>query len=172
MKKIMKGNIFWPTVVMFLIALALFIAAALQGEGKQIAGLKSAWTMTWQILPLLLFAFITAGMVQVLVPREIIARWVGDESGLRGILIGTLAGAFTPGGPYVSLPVAAGLLKAGAGISTMVAFLTGWSLIAVSRLPLQVGIMGWRFTWIQLLSVVLLAPVAGLIASLIVRWIK
>jgi uncharacterized membrane protein YraQ (UPF0718 family) len=172
MKKIMNSNIFWPTVVMFMIALALFIVASLQGEGKNITGLKSAWSMTWQILPLLIFALITAGMVQVLIPKEVIAKWVGDESGIRGILLGTLAGAFTPGGPYVSLPIAAGLLKAGAGIGTMVAFVAAWSLIAVSRLPLQVGIMGWRFTWIHLLSVVVLAPVAGLIANLIVKWIK
>jgi uncharacterized membrane protein YraQ (UPF0718 family) len=172
MKKIMNSNIFWPTVVMFLIAVALFILASLKGEGKNVAGLKSAWEMTWQILPLFLFAFVTAGLVQVLIPREVIAEWVGDESGIRGILIGTLAGAFTPGGPYVSLPVAAGLLKAGAGMGTMVAFLASWSLIAVSRLPLQIGIMGWRFTLIQLVSVMIFPPIAGLIANLLVKWIK
>jgi uncharacterized membrane protein YraQ (UPF0718 family) len=172
MKKIMNSNIFWPTVVMFLIAVALFVVASLQGGSKNIAGLKSAWGMTWQILPLLLFAFVTAGLVQVLIPREVIAEWVGDESGIRGILIGTLAGAFTPGGPYVSLPVAAGLLKAGAGMGTMVAFLASWSLIAVSRLPLQIGIMGWRFTLIQLVSVMIFPPIAGLIANLLVKWIK
>jgi uncharacterized membrane protein YraQ (UPF0718 family) len=172
MKKLMNANIFWPTVVMFGIALALFILASLRGEGKGAAGLKSAWDMTWQILPLLIFAFITAGMVQVLIPREAIASWVGEESGIRGILLGTLAGAITPGGPYVSLPVAAGLLKAGAGIGTMVAFVASWSLIAVARLPLQVGIMGWRFSVVHLLSVMIFPPIAGLIANQLVRWIK
>ncbi len=172
MKKLMKGNIFWPTLVMFLIALALFIIASIEGKGKEIEGLKSAWTMTWQILPLLLFAFIAAGMVEALIPREMVGRWVGNESGMRGIMIGTLAGALTPGGPYVSLPVAAGFLKAGAGMSTMVAFVAGWSLMSVARLPLEVGILGWRFTWIHMLSVLLLAPVAGLLAGLIVRWLE
>ncbi|MEE9463873.1 MAG: permease, partial [Bacteroidales bacterium] len=124
MKKIMSSNIFWPTVVMFIIALALFIIATLQGEGKNVAGLKSAWNMTLQIIPLLIFAFIIAGLVQTLLPRDLISTWVGDESGFRGILFGTLAGALTPGGPYVSLPIAAGLLKTGASIPTMVAFVT------------------------------------------------
>ena len=168
----MKSNIFWPTVIMFLIALALFIIASLQGDGKNIAGLKSAWGMTWQIIPLLIFAFIVAGMAQTLIPKDMIARWVGDESGFRGILFGTLAGAFTPGGPYVSLPIAAGLLKAGAGIGTMVAFVTAWSLLSVSRLPLEVGIMGWRFTLVHYLSVIIFPPIAGLIANLLVKWIK
>ena len=172
MKKLMGNNIFWPTVIMFLIATSLFILATIQGDGKNVAGLKSAWTMTYQIIPLLIFAFITAGMVQILIPREIIAKWVGDESGMRGILFGTLAGSITPGGPFISLPIAAGMLKAGAGMGTMVAYVSAWSLIAVARLPLFVGIMGWRFTWIHLLSVLIFPPLAGIIAQQIVRLIR
>jgi uncharacterized membrane protein YraQ (UPF0718 family) len=172
MKKIMSSNIFWPTVVMFIIALALFIIATLQGEGKNVAGLKSAWNMTLQIIPLLRFAFIIAGLVQTLLPRDLISTWVGDESGFRGILIGTVTGALTPGGPYVSLPIAAGLLRTGASIPTMVAFVTGWSLMNIARLPLEVGIMGWRFTLIHYLSVIIFAPLAGLIATLLVKLLK
>lgn len=172
MKKIMSSQIFWPTVVMFVIAVVLFIIASLQGEGKNVAGLKSAWNMTLQIIPLLIFAFIIAGLVQTLIPRDLISSWVGDESGFRGILIGTVAGALTPGGPYVSLPIAAGLLKTGASIPTMVAFVTGWSLMSVARIPLEVGIMGWRFTLIHMLSVIIFAPLAGLLASLIMKLIK
>ena len=172
MKKIMSSQIFWPTVVMFVIAVVLFIIASLQGEGKNVAGLKSAWNMTLQIIPLLIFAFIIAGLVQTLIPRDLISSWVGDESGFRGILIGTVAGALTPGGPYVSLPIAAGLLKTGASIPTMVAFVTGWSLMSVARIPLEVGIMGWRFTLIHLLSVIIFAPLAGLLAILIMKLIK
>ena len=168
----MSSNIFWPTVVMFVLALALFIIALLQGEGRHITGLKSAWTFTIQILPLLIFALIVAGLVQVLIPRDLISTWVGDESGFRGTRIGSVAGARTPGGPYVSLPIAAGLLKTGASIPTMVAFVTGWALMSVARLPLEVGIMGWRFTIIHLLSVIVFAPLAGLIASLLMKLIK
>ncbi|MFQ5870056.1 MAG: permease, partial [Candidatus Zixiibacteriota bacterium] len=98
-------------------------------------------------------------------PEELLSRWVGKESGLRGILIGTLAGGLTPGGPFVSLPVAAGFLRAGASIGTMVAFLTGWSLWAVSRLPMEVGIMGWKFTVVRLATTFFFPPIAGLIAN-------
>ncbi len=168
----MSNSIFWPTVIMFLIAAALFIIATLQGDGRNVTGLKAAWTMTYQIIPLLIFAFITAGMVQILIPKEEIAKWVGDESGFRGLLFGTLAGSITPGGPFISLPIAAGMLKAGAGMGTMVAYVTAWSLIAVARLPLFVGIMGWRFTWIHLLSVIIFPPIAGLIAQQIIRLLR
>ncbi len=172
MKKLMGNNMFWPTVIMFIIAVALFIIASLQGEGKNVLGLKAAWPMTYQIIPMLVFAFIVAGLVQVLLPQEVISGWIGEESGIRGILIGTLGGAITPGGPFVSMPIAAGMLKAGAGMGTMVAFLTSWSLIAISRLPLEVGIMGWRFTLIRMLTILIFPPLAGLLANLIVKIIK
>ena len=161
-----------PTIIMGIIALALFVITTMQGQGQNTAGLKSAMRMTVEILPLLIFAFIVAGYVQVLIPKELLSKWVGAESGLRGILIGTFAGGLTPGGPYVSLPIAAGLLKSGASMGTMVAFITSWSLYAVARLPMDIGILGVRFTVIRLISIVIFPPIAGIFANAISRYIN
>jgi uncharacterized membrane protein YraQ (UPF0718 family) len=125
-----------PTVILGVLAVVLLYVGYAKGQGQHITGLKLSMKMTIQILPLIVFAFIVAGMVQVLVPQELLSRWIGAESGLRGILIGT-----------------------------MVAFLTGWSLWAVSRLPLEVGIMGWRFTAIRLVCTFFFPPIAGLMAQ-------
>jgi uncharacterized membrane protein YraQ (UPF0718 family) len=153
-----------PTIVMGILAISLVIIGYKRNDGEYLVGLKSALTMTIEILPLLIFAFIVAGMVQVLLPTEILSKWVGNESGIKGIMIGAIVGGLAPGGPYVSLPIVAGLLKSGAGVGTMVAFLTGWSLWAVGRLPMEVGILGWKFTLIRLLSILIFPPIAGLIA--------
>lgn len=64
------------TVVMALIAVILVIIGYSKGEGQHITGLKSALKMTIDILPLLVFAFIVAGMVEVLLPQELMSRWV------------------------------------------------------------------------------------------------
>ena len=154
-----------PTIIMGVIAIVLTFIAYNKGGGEHILGLESAGNMLLQIVPLLIFAFIIAGMIQVLIPTEIISRWVGAESGFRGLLIGSALGGLTPGGPYVSLPIAAGLLRTGASIGTMVAFLTGWSLWAITRLPLEIGLMGWKFTLVRLACVFFFPPIAGLIAN-------
>jgi len=154
-----------PTIILGVIAIVLLFISYQKGGGEHILGLKSAGNMFIQIIPLLIFAFIIAGMIQVLIPHEVISRWIGAESGFRGLLIGSAMGGLAPGGPYVSLPVAAGLLRAGASIGTMVAFLTGWSLLAFSRLPLEVGILGWKFTLIRLACTFFFPPIAGLIAN-------
>jgi uncharacterized membrane protein YraQ (UPF0718 family) len=150
---------------MGVIAAVLLYIGYQRGGGEHVVGLKSAGNLLLQILPLLIFAFIVGGMIQILVPNEIISKWVGAESGFRGLLIGSAIGSIMPGGPYVSMPVIAGLLRTGASIGTMVALITAWSLIAIARLPMEVGILGWKFALIRMACVFFFPPIAGFIAN-------
>lgn len=160
------------TLIMAVLAFLFVFLGYLRGADKHIEGLKLALNMSLEILPMLMFAFILAGMLQVLLPQELISHWIGRESGLRGIFIGTLVGGFCPGGPYVSLPIVAGFLRSGASMATMVAFLTSWSLWAVARLPMEIGILGWRFTLIRLASTFFFPPLAGLITQYFFSGVK
>jgi len=164
-KKRRNSGMLIPTIVMGVLATILLVVGYYKGQGQHINGMRSAVNMTVEILPLLVFVFIVAGMIRVLLPHELVSKWVGVESGIRGILIGTVAGGLSPGGPFVSLPIVAGLLRTGASVGTMVAFLTGWSLWAVSRLPMEVGILGWKFTLIRIASTFFFPPIAGLLAQ-------
>lgn len=165
-----KNTMIVPTLILGLVAAGLLIYG--YGNGVHEQGIKNAFAMTLQILPLLFFSFIIAGMVQVLVDTEALLVWVGPESGMKGILLGTVAGAVTPGGPFVSLPIVAGFIHSGAGIGTMVAFITSWSLWAVMRLPMEIGILGWEFTVVRLASSALLPIVAGFVAKIFFSWVR
>ncbi len=154
-----------PTLIMGIIAITLLVIAYNKGGGEHISALKSAGNILVSLLPLLIFAFIIAGAIQYLIPQELINRWVGHESGFRGVVIGTVAGGFMPGGPLTSLPIAAAIYNSGAGIGTMVAFITGWSLWAFARLPLEIGIMGWRFAAIRIACTFFMPLIAGMLAN-------
>ncbi|MFC1667992.1 permease [Chlamydiota bacterium] len=153
------------TIVVGVMAVVLFCIGYFKGEGQHITSVKFALSMIVKMLPLLFFAFIIAGMIQFLIPKGFLSKWLGEESGIRGILVGTVAGGMAIGGPYVCLPVMAGFLRAGAGIGTMVAFWTGWALWGFGRLPLELGILGWKFTLIRFLSVFFFPPIAGILAQ-------
>jgi len=160
-----KSNVIVSTTIMAVIAITLVTIGYMQGRGQHIAGLKNGFVMFYTILPLLLLAFMVAGLAQVMIPREMIAKLVGEESGMQGIFIGAVAGALTPGGPFISFPIAAGLLRAGASVGPIVAFVTGWLILAVTRLPLEVGLIGWKFTVIRIASSFFIPPIAGIIAQ-------
>jgi len=155
------------TIVMIILAALLSFIAYSREDRLLFQGLKSGGQTLLSILPLLVCAFVVAGLIQVLIPKELISAWLGDQAGLKGIFIAAFAGGLTPGGPYVLLPVAAALYRAGVGIGPMVAFLTGWSLWAFGRLPYEIGLLGPKLTLIRFVSTLIFPPIAGMIAQLL-----
>ncbi|KPL06922.1 hypothetical protein AMJ85_10100 [candidate division BRC1 bacterium SM23_51] len=129
-------------------------------------GLQSAWSMFREMWLLLVVAWIFAGYIEVLLPTEFIAKWLGKGSGWQGIALACVAGGLTPGGPFVAMPVVAGLYRAGAGEGVLVAYISAWSLYALGRLPFEVTFLGARLTVIRWVSTCIFPPLAGMIARL------
>jgi hypothetical protein len=95
-KVIKKGGIFGmliQTVIMALLAVILLAIGYSERDGQHLQDLNSGLIMIVGIIPLLLFAFIAAGMIRVLLSQEV-SRWIGEESGFKGILIGILGWKF------------------------------------------------------------------------------
>lgn len=156
---------------MLVLAVIFGAIAFLKGKPIFLDGFNSGLKLFLKILPMLFFALILAGLIQALIPKESINRWIGKESGLKGIFFGCLAGSLVPGGPYTSFPIMAGLVKTGASIGTIVAFITAWSLWAITRFPIEVGVVGFKITFIRLASTFIFPPLAGIIAqTLFGRW--
>ncbi|MCB0183654.1 MAG: hypothetical protein KDE31_05290 [Caldilineaceae bacterium] len=81
---------------LFLIGVALALAAVawnMGGSSLALAGLASGGRILLSVVPLLLAAFLIAGLIQVLVTQEMVTRWLGTESGWRGIALACLGGA-------------------------------------------------------------------------------
>jgi uncharacterized membrane protein YraQ (UPF0718 family) len=105
-----------------------------------------------------------------LLPRELVAKWIGAESGFVGLVIATLLGAALPGGPVTIYPVASALLLVGADIGATIAFITSWTLIGYTRaLVWEIPFFGLDFViWRTLISLPL-PVITGLLARLLAR---
>ncbi len=155
------------SLVMVAMAAALALAAFLKSPSSLLVGLKGGGGFMLQSVPLLVAAFAIAGLVPVVVPREFIARWVGAESGFRGVAVGAAAGALTPLGPYVAYPIGAAILRSGAGIGPVVAFATGWGLLAVARMPWEFAFLGPKVALVRILIALPFPLIAGYLAYLL-----
>lgn len=154
-------------IVMVAMAAGLVVAALLKNPSVLMVGLRGGGTFLLQTIPLLLAAYAIAGLVPVVVPREFIARWVGAESGFRGVAVGAAAGAITPLGPYVAYPLGAAMLRAGAGIGAVVAFATGWGLLTAARMPWEFAFLGPKVALVRILLSLPFPLVAGYLAHLL-----
>ncbi len=54
-------------------------------------GVTTGMRLFAEVLPQLLIGFILAGLVTVLLPRDVLGKVVGEESGLLGIGLATVA---------------------------------------------------------------------------------
>lgn len=157
------------TLILCTIAVVLLTVAYFKQQDLPLRGLKITGTMLLPMLPMLLAAFVIAGQMQALLPEESVGQWVGEGAGLKAVLIGSVAGALTPGGPYVSFPIAMSLSKSGASIGCVVAYLAAWSLWGLNGLAFELSVLGPRLTLAKRASTLVFPPVAGMLAQALFR---
>lgn len=158
------------TVLIIIVTVALFITAVWKAHGLPTEALRSSWQTFVMTFPLVVCAFLCEGLIKFLVPPEWIQRWLAEEAGWRGIAIGCLAGALTPGGPYTSFPIAMVLLRAGASAGTVVTYLTAWQLWSFTRYPLEIAFVGAPLTVLRFGVTFFVPPLAGLLAQRLSRF--
>ena len=118
------------------------------------------------VVPRVIAAMLMAAFIQLLVPRAMVARWIGEKAGFRGLLVATAAGMLTPGGPLTSFPIVVALHAAGANRGALVAYLSAWAMIGFQRMLVwEFPFMGPHFTFLHLVASLALPPIVGLIAS-------
>ena len=151
-----------------LVVIVIILAGISYRQGGSEHVLQGLWrgiTILFHEIPLLAAAFLTAGFLQALIKEKTVSKWLGEEAGIRGIMLSCLAGGLIPGGPYAYYPIAQALLKSGAGLGVLVAFVTAKNVWSVTRLPLEVAILGTRITLIRYLVTFLIPPLIGITAE-------
>lgn len=150
--------------VLVLLAAALIAAAVayVKDPGLPVIGAKSGLSLLWFVLPRLVPALILAGMLQVIIPQEAVARYFGRQAGLPAIALASVAGVITPGGPMVSVPLLVVMANSGMALGPLVAYMTSWSLFGIQRIiAWEAPLMGWRFVTVRVVSSLAFPIVAG-----------
>lgn len=158
-------------MLIIMTVLAMLATAIALHKGVAREGLIQSARLLAQMAPVLLPAFVLAGMASTLITRDAIVQWLGQDAGLRGLLLGTAAGAVTPGGPFIAFPLLAVLLKSGASVGAVTSYLTAWALLGIHRVAaLEIPILGWRFALVRYAASLLVPVLTGFLAQLL--WVK
>ncbi|MCF8476954.1 MAG: hypothetical protein K9G60_07975 [Pseudolabrys sp.] len=148
----------------------LALLAALRGRILLYDGLRNGASEFLHLLPRIVIGVAGAGFIAAVLPKDLIASWLGPESGLTGILIATLGGALTPGGPVVGFSIGAAALKGGGGAPQVIAYTTAWALFAIHRLAIfEVPMMPGRIVWLRALVSLPLPFIAAAMAMLLAK---
>jgi uncharacterized membrane protein YraQ (UPF0718 family) len=119
----------------------------------------------WQAFWALAFGYAFSSLIQVLVPREVIAKYLG-KGGLKQVGLAMLLGPASSSCSFAALSAGRALLQKGAALTPMLAFLFG-----ATNLSPQVAALAWIFLgWQFALALVLGSIVHVAIMALVVRF--
>ena len=149
-------------LLLWLVVAGLALFAASRGRVLLNTGAREGLIEFIRLLPRIGIGVVGSGYIAEVLPKAFIAPWLGPDSGLTGVLIATIGGALTPGGP-----VGAAALKSGAGAPQVIAYSTAWALYAIHRLIMwEVPMMPARIVWLRAAVSLPLPFIAAVLAML------
>ena len=149
------------------IAIAGVIAAFYRDRAKAVRSLKTAAVSFIKILPMTLIIVLFIGLLLGFVPPDQISRFVGEQSGISGVLLVGAVGALMHIPALLSFPLAASLLESGATVTAVAAFITTLTMIGTITLPLEIHTLGKRLALLRNGISFVVAIVIALIMGLI-----
>ena len=87
---------------------------------------NASWKYFTEMIMILPAVLVIMGLFTVWISKDIVEKYLGKVSGIKGIFLSILFGALPTGPLYVAFPVAATLLKKGACISNVIVFLSAF----------------------------------------------
>jgi uncharacterized membrane protein YraQ (UPF0718 family) len=113
--------------------------------------------------------FVLIGIADVWIDRERVQKHIGNDSGVKGIIL-VIALSMAQAGPlYGAFPVAYLLHKKGASIRNIFIYIGAFCTIKIPMLTFEIGFLGLKFS---ILRTVFSLPVIILIALIMERYFK
>lgn len=145
MKKLLKRYRYFIGTVIAVVILTIF-NFNLGMKSFSIAG-YSFKEMALVIPPV----FVLLGLLDIWVPRETMMKYMGDGSGIKGVILSIIIGSAAAGPLYGAFPVAAVFMKKGVKFSNILIFIGAWSTTKIPMLLFEMSALGTKFTITRLL---------------------
>lgn len=95
--------------------------------------------------------FILLGLLDVWVPREMMVKYMGEGSGIKGVILSIILGSTAAGPLYGAFPVAAVFMKKGVKFSNILIFIGAWSTTKIPMFLFEISALGAKFAVTRLL---------------------
>ena len=139
------------------------VASLIKSKEKTKKAFKIAGKALLKTAPSLLTVLGIVGLTLGILTPETISRLVGAEAGFTATILAAVIGAVTLIPSLVAFPLAGSLLRSGATVMTISAFITTLVMVGIMTAPMEIKSLGKKFT--------LLRNGLGFIAALIIAGI-
>lgn len=131
-------------------------------------GLKAVDTVKFSFKEMIMVLppiFVLLGLLDVWVPKDTMVRFMGEGSGIVGILLAFILGSAAAGPLYGAFPVAAVFMKKGVKFNNILIFLGAWSTTKLPMILFEIASMGSKFAMTRFLinipGILIIAYIVG-----------
>ncbi|MCT4620312.1 MAG: permease [Marinisporobacter sp.] len=135
-------------------------------------GMKAMQVTGYSIKEMILVippVFILLGLLDIWVPRETMMKYMGEDSGIKGIILAIILGSAAAGPLYGAFPIAGVFMKKGVKFSNVLIFIGAWSTTKIPMFLFEMSALGVSFAITRLLvdipGIVLIAYTLSLLIS-------
>ena len=145
----------------FILLLSINIAALVLFPSMGRKAFQLTGSNILEMLSVLPPIFILLGLLDVWVKRETMIKYMGDNSGIVGVLLAFFLGSAAAGPLYAAFPVAGVLLKKGSKLSNVFVMLGAWSTTKIPLILFEASALGLKFMLVRfvmdLIGIVIIA---------------
>ncbi|MBN2287596.1 MAG: permease [Tissierellales bacterium] len=154
-------------ITIYSLLIIALIVSLIKSKEKSKKAFKVALKALLKTAPSLLTVLGIVGLTLGILTPEIISKLVGAEAGFLATIIAALLGAITLIPSLVAFPLAGSLLRSGATVMTISAFITTLVMVGIVTAPLEIKILGKKFTLLRnglgFMAALLIAGMMGVI---------
>lgn len=155
------------TYILYGLAILGLSISFYKDRAKTKMALKKAWKAFENILPQFLSILILIGLALAILSPETISKLMGTSSGIWGVLAAALIGSITLVPGFVAFPLAAALLKSGAGYTQIAAFVSTLMMVGIVTMPLEMKTFGKRATIVRNVSAFVFSLIAAFVIGVV-----
>jgi uncharacterized membrane protein YraQ (UPF0718 family) len=151
-----------------IVTLAVFIAVLVMDRDSGISAIGNTFLSIKEMAFVLPPIFILIGLLDMWVPRETMARYMGEGSGVRGAVISFMIGAAAAGPLYAAFPIAGIFMKKDVSFFNILVFIGGWSTTKIPMFLFEITSLGAVFAVTRLLlNIPIILCVAWVISKIL-----
>ncbi|AOY75694.1 permease [Clostridium formicaceticum] len=133
---------------------AMFSVLALVTLTHRSIGVKAIGIATFSFKEMAMIVppvFLLLGLLDVWVPKELMIKYMGEDSGIKGTALAFLMGSAAAGPLYAAFPAVLILIKKGAGFKNILVFIGAWSTTKIPTLLFEISALGKDFALTRLM---------------------
>lgn len=135
----------------FILTLAITVIIFIldKESGKSVLTIaESSFIQMIMVLPPIMLLL---GLMDVWVPRETMMKFMGNNSGVVGVLLAIALGSVAAGPLYAAFPITGVFIKKGVKFSNIMIFIGAWCTTKIPTLFFELSALGARYTFTRMI---------------------